>query len=553
MLEKDLQILYREKSLIKWIKNFITYATVLLLICGHSSIVAAVDAVNKAEQSIALALTDEPPDLSSLTTTDSISIMLLAHVMEGLLTYDAQNELVGGVAERWELTEHKATFWLRRAVLWSDGLPVTAHDFVFAWQTAVTPATGSAYASILFPVKNAEAINSGKLPASELGVHALDDYTLEVFFEKPTPYFLSLTAFATYYPVREDFYRQQGKLYAAEASNMLYNGRYIIEKWVHGAELTLRKNPKYWQQESVKLDKIAIPYITSDPTARYNLFKDGNIALAGLDAETLKDALRQPVKMRRFLDGGLMFLEFNHRVGRVTTNKNFRKAIQSVIDTDVLVNKVIGIPGNIPGESVFPLWLQGVSDKLRSEYPPAVVVKDYERARNYLALAKQELGLKAIPSLIFLTGDAPAAAKEAEYFQRVLKQHLDIDVRIDRQIFKQRLAKMTSGEFDIVSTGWGPDFNDPITFGNLFASWNENNRGRYSSAEYDHWVAVSESTIDQTVRMKAMAAMQQILIDDAALIPLYERGAIYLQHSQLKGVVRRIFGGDPYFGYAHVD
>lgn len=537
------------------------YLILVLMIFGLSHQVAFADgAVSKDEKWISIALADEPPDLSSLTSTDSISFMVMGHTMEGLLTYNEKNELSPAIAERWEfstdadlsqgdMVETKITFWLTDAAKWSDGQPVTAHDFVFAWRTVVAPKTGAAYASILFPIKNAEKINNGKLRPSALGVKAINDFQLEVTLEKPTPYFLSLTAFATYYPVREDIYQAQGDLYAAEASNMIYNGPFVLDAWVHGASLTLKKNPYYRNSQNIFLEEIRVPYITKDPQARYNLFKSGDIVQTGLDAETLKDALKQPGKIRRFLDGVLLYLEFNHRPSRLTANADFRRAIQAVLDPDELVNKIIGVPGNIPGESIFPKWLRGEKHKFRVEHPAFVVRKNIDVAKDYLAKAKKSLGIDTIPPLVFLTGDSPASAKEAEYFQRVLKRRLDIDLKIDKQIFKQRLAKMTAGEFDIVSAGWGPDFDDPITFGNLFSSKNANNNGKYNNPDYDHWVEVSENSADQKIRMHAIAEMQDIMIKDAGVIPLYERGSIYLQRGDVKGVVRRIFGGDPYYGY----
>ncbi len=525
---------------------------IMLYSMMNSEVLAGL-AINSAQRSIAIAIADEPPDLSSLTTTDSLSIMILGHVVEGLVGYDAHNQLSPAVAERWQIDDKGATFWLRKSARWSDGKPVTAHDFIFAWQTALAPKTGAAYASILYPIRNAEAINKGKMPVDKLGVVAKDDHTLVVSFEKPTPYFLGLTAFVTYAPIRRDFYMKHANSYGAEAEKILYNGPFVIDEWVHGASLQLKKNPHYWRRAQVKLDTIDIPYITSDPGARYNLFKAGSIAFAGLNAEVLKDALKNRYKIRRFVDGVLFFLEFNHRPNRITANLNLRRAIQAVLDPDVLVNKVIGIPGNIPGKSLFPKWLKGVHQQFRVEYPAKEVERDYDLARHYLAQAKQELGLESIPPLVFLTGDSPNASKEAEYFQRVLKRHLGIDLKIDKQIFKQRLARMKAGSFDIVSAGWGPDFDDPITFGNLFASWNENNHGQYRNSEYDRWVAVAENTIEPQRRMAAMAEMQRILIDEVALVPLYERGTIYLQHERLKGVARRIFGGDPYFGFAYIE
>ena len=175
-----------------------------------------------------------------------------------------------------------------------------------------------------------------------------------------------------------------------------------------------------------------------------------------------------------------------------------------------------------------------------------------ELARQYLEQARKELAVDEIPPLVLLVGNSPTAAKQAEYLQGLLKARLGIDIKIDIQTFKQRLAKMTSGEFDIVGAGWGPDFDDVMTFGDLFASWNLNNRGRYNNPEYDRLVRVAMNSIDAKIRMDAMAGLQQILHDDAVILPQYEQGVIYLMNPKLRGVVRRVVGPDPDYTYARV-
>ena len=153
---------------------------------------------------------------------------------------------------------------------------------------------------------------------------------------------------------------------------------------------------------------------------------------------------------------------------------------------------------------------------------------------------------------MLLVGNSPTAAKQAEYLQGLFKQRLDLELKIDTQTFKQRLQKMTAGDFDIVGAGWGPDFDDVMTFGDLYASWNLNNRGRYSNPEYDRLVRVAMDSLEPKVRMNAMAEMQQILFDDAVVLPQYEQGVIYLLHEKVRGVVRRVVGADPDYTYARV-
>ena len=510
-------------------------------------------AVDVATNTITLALTEEPPQLDSTRATDQVSGMLLGHVMEGLLRYNTENQLTEGVAKSWTLNETEAVFELRDDAMWSNGTPVTAHDFVFSWRKVVEPATASQYAFIVFPIKNGEAINTGKMPSSELGVTAVDDRTLHVQLELPTPHFLKLMAFPTYFPINEAFYESIGGGYGANAEDLIFNGPFVMSRWAHGANVKFVKNQTYWNRDAVKLNEINFAYILRDTKATLNLFESGEIVQAGLNAEELDRAMKNRWRIKQHNDGSVFYTSLNHRPGRITANYNLRRALQLVNDPHELVNKVIKLPGILPGESVFPVWLRGVKGYFREEYPATVHVPNEELGRKHLAMALEELNLDQLPPLFLLTGDNPATHKQSEYYQNLFKKKLGIEIKIDRQIFKQRLDKMTNGDFDLVMAGWGPDYDDALTFGDLFATWNENNRGRFSNAELDAQVAIAQSSSDQRVRMEAFGKIQQLLYDNAAILMNYERGSLYVVDDRVKGIVRRAVGIDPDYSFAYID
>ena len=529
----------------RWLATF--------LFCFSASLPVNAQAVDAANAKVTLALATEPPTLNSAVATDTIASFVLAHIMEGLLVYGADGELAPGVAERWELDANGASFWLRENARWSDGKPVTAHDFVFAWQHALKPSTASQYAFIFYPIKNAEAVNSGKVPAVELGVVAVSDYELRVEFGQPCRYFLSLAAFMTFLPMREDIVAHWGGRYAADGDKLIFNGAYTLDKWVHGAHLRLRKNSHYWQANAVKINEIDMPYITADPSAQFNLFRDQQIAIAPLDTGLLNEAVERGFDIEYFHTGSLFFLEFNFREGRITANHSFRKAVQRLIDPDLLVNKIIGLPGIKPAYSLFPVTVKGNEKSFREEYPVMRVDPDIAAAREHLRKAKAELGLSEWPPLVLLAGDSPRALQEAEYYQYLFKKGLGIELRIDQQVFKQRLEKMRRGDFDIVAAAWGPDYDDIMTFADLFASWNDNNRGRYDNPLYDRWIRLAQESNDARTRFNAMAQIQRLVVEDVPILPTYENGALYVQNPRLKGVRRSIFGGDPLFRYAWIE
>ncbi len=525
----------------------------IFILVASSGIAFAEPGVDVAAQRIRIVLKAEPPNLNSLLATDNISAFILSHVMEGLVQYNERNELVPAVAARWELRADGATFWLRHDVRWSDGKPVTAHDFVFAWRQAIAPATASSYAFSLFPIKNAERINRGELAIDALGVHAVDDYRLEVQFERPCPYFVGLTAGMTFLPVREDFYRERGQRYAADATDMLYNGPFVLSRWDHGAHLTLDRNPLYWNANSIRLRRIDIPFITGDLSTGFNLLLDGSIALAQLNTETLAVAAERGMALTLFDTPAVYFLQFNFREKRLTRNIHLRRAIQSVFSSEQLVNKVIALPGVRPGVSLFPAMVKGQQRAFREEFPPPLANLNLQRARHELELAKRELGVSELPPLVLLANTSAASWKQVNYLQQLLKTALGIDVRLDMQIFKQQIAKLNQGEFDIAVSGWFADFDDAISYGDLLASWNDNNRGSYSNPVYDALVRTAYESSDQRVRMASFGKMQQLMHDEAPIIPLYEHAEVYALDPRLRGLSRLLFNGDLDFRRAYLE
>ena len=510
----------------------------------------AIDAENDA---ITIALRTEPPQLDYGRATDSSSLTVLFHTMEGLLTYDDEMALIPGVAERYEIRGDGATFWLRGDARWSNGEPVTAHDFVFAWRRVQDPATASAYAFIMYPVKNAEAINRGDLPPQTLGARAVGDRILEVEFEQPTPYFDKLVAFVTFYPINEAFFAAAAGRFGADADMLLYNGPYLMTEWVHSASMRWERNPDYWGDHKGFIDTINVGYITQDANARLNLFKDGQIADTQLMPQMLGEAMERRWRIDRSMDGTVFFLQLNFRDDRITANKNFRKALLLAQDPVEFVYKALKEPSYMPAVSLFPYWIRGAADYFRREHPPMPHEYNVAKAREHLELARRELGLEEFPPIHLLADDSPLGTVSSEYYQAVYARNLGLEMRIDKQIFKQRLAKMDAGEFDIVVSGWGPDYDDALTFGDLFSSWNLNNRGRYSSPEMDALVRVAQSELDPVKRMEAFGKIQDLVHEDVVIVPMYERGWSFVVDPRLRGFKRRSIGPEVDYTHAWID
>jgi oligopeptide transport system substrate-binding protein len=533
------------------------FVAVLALLSWAASLtgsgVSDVPAIDVEAGAIAISIRQEPPQLDHTRMSDVIGGMIVGHILEGLLRYDRYGGVEPGVAERWDIRTDGATFFLREDALWSDGKPVTAHDFVFSWRRVADPATASRYAFIFYAIKNGEAINSGKMPPEMLGVRAIDDRTLEVEFENPVAYFDKLVAFPTFMPIREDFYVSRNGRYAADAEDLLYNGPFVMTRWVHGANLRMEKNPLYWNRDEIRLNTIDVPYITEDASARINLFWDGKIAnVDHMPVESLDLALKQRWPIGRFSDGSVWYVSFNQRPDRLTANYHLRRALQLVNNSSELVYKVLKVPSYAVAQSMFPSWLRGGDALFQQEYPPPTVLPDIDEARRELALAKQELGVAELPPLVLLSDDTPIGTKHSEYLQNLFMRTLGIEVRLDKQIFKQRIAKSEAGEFDMAILGWGPDFDDPLTFGDVFASWNLVNYGRYNNPALDEQVRITQRALDSKTRMDAFGEIQRILFEDAVILMSYERSVMFVEDPRLKGVSRRPIGPEPDYTGAYL-
>ena len=511
---------------------------VAMLMCAPP---AYADAVDAGAQSITVALTQDPPNLDSTRTVDLVSVFVLGHIQEGLLRYDRRGRVAPGVAQSWELAGNRMSFELNPAARWHDGTPITAHDFVYAWRLLVDPASAAPYASIMYPIKNAEEIQKGQLPPGALGVRDEGDHRLIVELAFPCGFCLKLMIHAAFLPVNEAFHRARSARYGAAPGDLLYNGPFRLESWTRGQGLTMVRNETYWNDAQTHLNTIRVGYITEDNRTRLNLFKDQRIALVRLGTETVQEAMTGGLRLRTFLSGGVAFMRLNLREGRATAHPALRRAMRATMDTEAFVNRVIAVPGYRPAGGLFPAWLSDIE-------PEAPLTLDLAGAKNLVAsLPDDEPRV-----LTLLTTTSPTGLRIAEYFQGHWKRTLGLDVKVDQQVFKQYLDKSQRGEFDVALSSWYPDFDDVMTFADLLASWNANNRGAYASAEYDEAVRALQRSIHPDERAAAIEVMKRLIAAEVPVLPLAETGSAYIQHSRLRGVVRRVVGPDPDYTLARV-
>ena len=442
---------------------------------------------------------------------------------------------------------------------WSDGTPVTAHDFVFAWQRAIDPATGSPYGPFMMSgvIKNATAISEEKMEVSELGVVAEDDKTLVVTLERPVPYFLSLMSFGTFYPQKEEFVTAKGDAYATNSDNLLYNGPFTLTEWDGtGDSWVYKKNENYWDAENVKLETINVDVVKDSATA-VKLYNDGKKDRAGVSGDL---ALQYGTHEEAVLESetSIFYFKFNQeRDGEKTplANANIRKAIAKSFQKEDLVDVVLA-NGSVPANYIVPQ--EFAYDENGTDFRDISgdhLVYNVEEAKEYWQKGLDELGVTEV-ELEILGGDTDLSKKMSEYFQAQLETNLEgLTVKLKEVPFSVRLELDTNQDYDIQVSGWGPDFQDPISFMDLFVTNGPNNLMSFSNKEYDELIEATktELALDPAARYEAFAKAEKILLEEeAAIAPIYQRGLIQLEKPYFKGLGVHPFGADYSYKWAYI-
>ncbi|OEG00084.1 hypothetical protein BHF71_06470 [Vulcanibacillus modesticaldus] len=537
------------KKTSKWLVLFLAIvivASVGLVACGtdtsdepteQSSTSGTTDKDKPAvEQKLRLNARTEPPSLDPGTATDSTSFEILRVLMEGLVRLDKNGQVTkgSGMAKDWKVSDDQLTytFYLKDDIYWSNGDPVTAQDFEYAWKRVLNPETAADYAYQLYYLKNGEAYNNGEATADEVGVKALDDKTLEVVLEAPTPYFLQLTAFGTLYPVNKNVVESNPN-WAADASTYVSNGPFKLASWEHDSEVVVTKNENYWNKDEVKLDEISWVMVNDDNTA-YQLFLNKEIDIDAAPQELTYELIQKGEATSTPILGTYMYL-FNTQ-DEIFKNKNIRKAFSIAIDRDAIVNQVTK-GGQIPAYGFVP---PGSSPDMGVDFREynGDLIPDVSEAKKYLELGMKELGLTELPTITLSYNTSEGHKKIAQAIQAMWKDNLGVEVELSNQEWKVYLETIDAGEFQIGRYGWLGDYMDPMTFMDMWVTGGGNNGAHYSNPEYDALIEKAKSTADQKVRLEALAEAEKILMDEAVVAPIYFYTRVFIQQDYVKGVVR---------------
>lgn len=505
------------------------------------------DTAGGDDKTLRLVASSDIPTMDSSLATDAVSFNVYNQTIEGLYTLDKDDKAVPAIAKGEPKISSDGKKWtveLRDDAKWTNGDPVTAKDFVFAWQRALDPKTAAEYAYIMYDLKNAEAVNTGKMKTSELGVKAVNDTTLEFELEKSKPYFKELLAFGTFLPQNEKFVKEKGEKYGTTEKDTLYNGPFVLSEWKTEDKFTLTKNDKYYDKDNVKLEKITYK-VLKDANSGVNLYTTGKIDRVGLPAEFI-DKYKDDKNYSTELDASTFFIRMNQTKNKDLQNKDLRMALAKSIDKDKYVKNNLN-NGSVAIDTLMPK--EFVKDEAGKDFVDGVKSPlnfDAKAAKASFEKAKKTLGKDKF-TFEFLTFDQESSKKDAEYFKEQIESNLPgVTLKIKQQPFKQKLDLESKGNYELSLGGWGPDYPDPMTFLDMFVTDGPHNQTGWSSKTYDKAIDEANGPLltDVEKRWTTLQNAETEFLNEAVIIPIYQRGGAFLTQPYVKNIVSHKFAGD---------
>ena len=478
--------------------------------------------------------------------TDGTSFEVIADYTDGLMQMDADGAAVPACAESYEVSEDGTTytFHIREDAVWSNGDPVTANDFVFAWQRAVDPANASEYSYMLSDIGqivNAAEIIAGEKDVSELGVTAVDDKTLEVQLNVPVSYFLSLMYFPTYYPVNQAFFESCGDTFATSPETTLSNGAFVLTSYEPAATaFELVKNEDYYDADKVQLAGLNYQVIQDSQQALMS-YQNGDLDTTLLNGEQV-DQVKDDPEFTSVGAGYLWYISPNIKEVPELANLNLRLAMTFALDRDSICNDVLK-DGCAPTYTAVPPEFAAGPDGSDFSADQTMFADacayDPDKALEYYEAAKTELSQDTFTfDMVVDADDAPQ--KVAQVVKEQLETTLPgMTINLTIEPKKQRVEDMQNGNFQLGLTRWGPDYADPMTYLGMWVTDNSNNYGFWSNADYDAIIAectTGDLCTDPEGRWSALYDAEKIVMDEAVIFPLYTQCNAEMVSSAVSGI-----------------
>ena len=489
----------------------------------------------------------EVESLDPQVATDGTSFEVIANYTDGLTQMDADGAAVPAIAESWDVSEDGTiyTFHLREDANWSNGEPVTANDFVFAWQRAADPALASEYSYMLSDIgqiKNAAAIIAGEMDKSELGVKAIDDKTLEVTLEVPVSYFLSLMYFPTFYPVNQAFFEGLADgTFGTSPETVLSNGAFVLTSYEPAAlSFSLTKNADYYDADKVQLDGLNYQVI-KDSQQAYMSYQNGDLDIVMLSGDQVEQVEGDP-ELNITGAGYLWYLTLNMHDVPALNNQNMRLALSNAVNRASIVGDVVKDGSVATYTAVPPQFAAGPDGSDFSADQTMfsdVCADDTAKAAEYYEAAKAELGTDTFEFELLVEDQTETQNVAAVIKDQVEKALPGVTLNIKVEPKKQRVADIQDGNYEVCLTRWGPDYADPMTYLNMWITGCSNNYGLWSDAEFDAIIAdctTGAYVTDAEARWNAMYDAEKIVMDQAVIVPLYTKANANMIKTGVEGI-----------------
>ncbi|MCV3296460.1 MAG: peptide ABC transporter substrate-binding protein [Oenococcus sp.] len=506
-----------------------------------------------------------PTDLTTMDTalmTDAYADQIAINVQEGLLSRQANGQIKAGLAEKWSHSSDGKTwtFKLRKGLKWSNGDKLTASDFVFAWRRIVNPKTGSQAAYKFLGIKNADAIQAGKMSASSLGVHAKDSRTFVVELDHPMPQFELEMAAPQFFAQNPKVARQYGKQLGTASNKQVYDGPYRLTGWngTNGS-FSLIKNDNYWDKKHVKTDKV-IETVVKEPTAAIGLYKRGRLDLTPLGSQQAVAANKNRSDFKTYDGNASFYLEFN-QTGKTKglTNRNIRLALSRSIDRQAIADQISGgmykaatglVPVGAGGKTADGKDFGTVVRKQTGRY----YRYNLKQAKKLFKKGMKQAGLTSLSLSVEATAENPVSKPEVDYLQQAWQQLGNVKVSEKFVPFQQRLHDQQNQNFDVMVAGWSSDYSEPTGYLTLFTNNGTNNDGKWQSKTYTDAFnrAMDQDALNSKARTKDEVDAEVALAKDAGAAPVYWNAYPSLVNPKLKGLQNFNSGDSFYYKYAYV-
>ncbi|WP_260212813.1 peptide ABC transporter substrate-binding protein [Lactiplantibacillus pentosus] len=521
-------------------------ALLMLSGCGHSS-----GASNQNKRTLNLMQTATLTTLDSTNQATLPEFNTLVNTTEGLYRLNSKDQPVPAMATKIVKPTKNGTqyvFHIRKNAKWSNGDPVLASDFEYAWKRAMNPANKPVYTYIFSGIKNADAINNGKKSYKSLGIKAIGKRTLRIQLDHPMTYFNKLVTVPVFLPQDEKFVTKIGTdKYGTNSPTTVSNGAFKVTGWTGANDsYVLKRNQYYWDKQAIKLKQIRYQTVKDANTA-HNLFADGKLDDATISGVTAK-SLQHNANVKHVDRAWTYYLQVNQRSGQPLQNKKLRQALSLVINRKQLTKTVLADGSKpassfvSPGTAVDPTTNRDFSAE--TSFSTKV---DIAKARQLWTAGLKEANIKGTVHLTLIGDDQDVTKNVAQFVQQQVQQHLShVQVSIKNVPDKGLQSLKSGGKFALSQWYWLADFADPINYLGVLQSTNSMNSGQFNDKTYDRLLTQANQTSSQTQYWQYLRKAAKRLHSQAGLIPLYYVRETHLVNHKLKGVAYHVAGENDY-------